>query len=305
VHTPAAYDWIELVAVRFGSGLLVWGDSQRTRFTRDGDVWLAAPNTPFGLRPDGCITVTRLFVAVRFIVEQIRWQTWPPVPDQVTARVIARERVGPRLQVVRVDNQLDRLLLALDALAETTVEQRIREDYFDAAATALSALAIVIPQARGLRPAGLSPAEAALAKRASQACMSVVRPLRDEVREARALIEARYAEPLPLDSLAAQVNLSRAQFHRVFTDQMGKTPLAYRDSIRVQAMVRLLLESDADSREIARLVGWTDAGTAAKVFHRAVGVYPEAYRDSLTAVAQGTRPADRLMSADDLLVFRH
>ncbi|MDR2381086.1 MAG: AraC family transcriptional regulator [Bifidobacteriaceae bacterium] len=309
IHVPAAYDWMEVVTIRRGSGLVVCGDEQISAATREGDVWLLTPNVPCGIRPDGTLTLTRLFLAVRYMVEQIRWQRWPCLSDEVTARMIAQDIAREQLkrfQNVRIERSgYERLCGLLDALVAVSAAQRIRDKYYESAALALGALGIIMPNAQRTAPTRPTRLEVELARRASLACASALTPLRTEVRQARALIELHYRESVPLEWLANQVNLSKQQFHRVFTAQMRKTPLAYRDSIRIQAMVRLLLETDAPVAEIAKRVGWADLDRAVNVFADAVGMRPDCYRDRLRTVEQTPLPEDHLILADDLLVFRH
>jgi transcriptional regulator GlxA family with amidase domain len=108
-----------------------------------------------------------------------------------------------------------------------------------------------------------------------------------------------------MDWLAGQVCLSRAQLHRLFTDQMGKTPRAYRDGLRVQAMVRLLAETDLPVADVACRAGWSP-DRAATVFKEAVGMTPGTYREMFHRRAgAASDPQDRVMFPADLLVFEH
>jgi transcriptional regulator GlxA family with amidase domain len=99
----------------------------------------------------------------------------------------------------------------------------------------------------------------------------VLRPLDDTVRQARQVIREHYREPMLPDDLAAVVHVSGRQLSRLFTTAMGKTPLVYRDSLRVQHMIRLLVATTTPVAVIARDLGWTKEDNASPCLRRLSG----------------------------------
>jgi AraC-like DNA-binding protein len=180
-------------------------------------------------------------------------------------------------QLVRVEmGRREGLFADLDKVAGLTREGRIGASFHRAARSVLGVLGLVEAElVTGPGPVW----EMGLKGRASQACMSRIRPLSGPVRQAKSLIEAGFAGRAALGELAGQVHMSQAQLRRAFTAQMGKTPRAYRDSLRVQAMARLLLGSASTVAQIAHQVGWADEHRAIEVFRDAADITPGAYRD--------------------------
>lgn len=91
-------------------------------------------------------------------------------------------------------------------------------------------------------------------------------------------LRARLAEPWTLNSLAAEVHLSRSQLVRSFDATTGLSPMAYLRKMRVERMARLLVSTDLSVAEAARSVGWTNQFHASQCFHAHHGISPTEYR---------------------------
>jgi len=94
----------------------------------------------------------------------------------------------------------------------------------------------------------------------------------------RAEIERRYNEPLTVDELAGQVFLSAGYLSRAFKARFGLPPIAYQQSLRVHAAKTLLATTTRSVTEIAGIVGYQEIGSFSKVFAKATGLSPLAYR---------------------------
>jgi transcriptional regulator GlxA family with amidase domain len=92
------------------------------------------------------------------------------------------------------------------------------------------------------------------------------------------VLRNRLAEPWTLDSLAAEVHLSRSQLVRCFDAATGLSPMAYLRQMRVERMARLLATTDLSVAEFARSVGWRNQFHASQCFHAACGMSPTEYR---------------------------
>ncbi|MEV0153344.1 DJ-1/PfpI family protein [Micromonospora sp. NPDC050686] len=82
--------------------------------------------------------------------------------------------------------------------------------------------------------------------------------LSDAVHRAQDLIDARYAEPLPLADLAAACGVAERTLTRLFRVFTGLTPLGYQQLLRVERAEHLIGHG-ATVEAAARTVGFTDA----------------------------------------------
>jgi AraC-like DNA-binding protein len=119
------------------------------------------------------------------------------------------------------------------------------------------------------------------------------------------LIDARYAEPLDLRTLAQHAGTSSAHFSRQFSQAFGEPPHQYLRSRRLERAAALLRSTDHSVSDICRIVGLRSVGSFTTSFGRAFGVSPTAYRASqrrgvsdtaipLCVVRQLTRPRARV-----------
>jgi AraC-like DNA-binding protein len=107
--------------------------------------------------------------------------------------------------------------------------------------------------------------------------MVFVPPARHLLR-ARDLADARYAEPLGVDDLAAAAGLSRAHFSRAFKRAFGESPHAYLLTRRLERAAALLRTTDRSVADICLSVGLQSIGSFTTSFGRAFGLSPTAYR---------------------------
>lgn len=115
--------------------------------------------------------------------------------------------------------------------------------------------------------------------------MAFVPPARHLLR-ARDLADARYAEPLRVDDLAAAAGLSRAHFSREFKQAFGESPHAYLLTRRLERAAALLRATDRSVADICLSVGLQSIGSFTTSFGRAFGLSPTAYRTAHPPAAQ-------------------
>jgi transcriptional regulator GlxA family with amidase domain len=134
---------------------------------------------------------------------------------------------------------------------------------------------VALAVARGLvvflkRPGGQSQFSTALS--AQQAA-------RPELRELQAWIAGHLDQALTIPVLAERALMSERSFARAFHREVGQTPAAYVEALRIER-ARDLLEDGAPSLEaVAQMTGFTSAEVLRRAFHRRVGVSPAEYRD--------------------------
>ena len=121
--------------------------------------------------------------------------------------------------------------------------------------------------------------------------MSFVPPARLLLR-AKDLADARYAEPLDVDDLAAAAGLSRAHFSREFRRAFGESPHAYLLTRRLERAAALLRTTDRSVNDICLDVGLQSLGSFTTSFTRMFEQSPAAYRASFPpAVSQVVVPS--------------
>jgi len=91
-------------------------------------------------------------------------------------------------------------------------------------------------------------------------------------------IQARYAEPLTLDALAATIPLNATYFCELFKEATGLTPLRYVARFRMERVRQLLLSTDASIAQVAARTGFRDPFYLSRAFHRVEGMSPSEYR---------------------------
>src|SRR5436305_9850698 len=109
--------------------------------------------------------------------------------------------------------------------------------------------------------------------------MVFVPPARHLLR-AKDLADARYAEPLGVDDLAAAAGLSRAHFSREFRAAFGETPHAYLLTRRLERAASLLRTTDRSISDVCFSVGLQSVGSFTTSFTRMFGKSPAAYREA-------------------------
>ncbi|MCV7069043.1 helix-turn-helix transcriptional regulator [Mycolicibacterium farcinogenes] len=102
---------------------------------------------------------------------------------------------------------------------------------------------------------------------------------------AKDLADARYADQITVDDLAAAAGLSRAHFSRMFTRTFGESPRSYLQTRRLERAAALLRNTDRSVADICVMVGLQSVGSFTTTFAKAYGKSPAAYRAGLPPAA--------------------
>jgi AraC-like DNA-binding protein len=97
------------------------------------------------------------------------------------------------------------------------------------------------------------------------------------IERARGYLGSRFSKPVRLARIAAECGLNAFQLIRVFQRVLGVTPYAYLVQLRVNR-ARNLLHQGVSVSEVAYSCGFSDQSHLTRVFKKAVGVPPGAYR---------------------------
>jgi transcriptional regulator GlxA family with amidase domain len=119
------------------------------------------------------------------------------------------------------------------------------------------------------RPGGQSQFSAQLAAQTAD---------REPLRELQEWIAGNLGADLSVPALAARAHMSERNFARAFRKELGMTPAAYVETVRVEA-ARIALEStEVPVQSVARANGFGSVETMRRAFHRRLGVAPADYR---------------------------
>lgn len=98
------------------------------------------------------------------------------------------------------------------------------------------------------------------------------------IQKAIRIIETRYADPLTLDSVAAEAELSPAYLSTLFKKETGSTFSEFLTLCRMNEAKRLLRQTGESVASIAEQTGYMDAKYFSKVFSKTFGISPQKYR---------------------------
>jgi transcriptional regulator GlxA family with amidase domain len=101
---------------------------------------------------------------------------------------------------------------------------------------------------------------------------------RSALQELQRWVAASPAADHSVARLAKRMELSPRHFARIFRGEIGITPAAWVEAVRVTAARRFLEEGHHTPKQVAALCGFADADTLRRAFARRVGVTPADYR---------------------------
>lgn len=110
---------------------------------------------------------------------------------------------------------------------------------------------------------------------------------RAPIRAAQELARARPEADLTVESLAAHAHMSVRGFARAFRREVGVTPAAYVEAVRVERAVAMLQTTAAGADRIAAACGFGTVETFRRAFRRRMGVSPGEYRDRFRGALEG------------------
>lgn len=96
-------------------------------------------------------------------------------------------------------------------------------------------------------------------------------------------IEKNYKEKIYIDDLAEKLMVSPDYFTRMFKESIGKTPIDYINSLRINRALELLENPRLSVAAVAEEIGFCNPNYFHKIFKQYMDLSPIAYRKALTA----------------------
>ncbi len=124
--------------------------------------------------------------------------------------------------------------------------------------------------------------------------------LRDlaRLRRVRDRIDREYAQPLNVEALAREAQMSAGHLSRQFKSAYGEPPYSYLMTRRIERAMMLLRRGDMSVTDVCFAVGCSSLGTFSTRFAELVGMSPHTYKERIVdhagipscVVKQVTRP---------------
>ncbi|TDU74570.1 helix-turn-helix domain-containing protein [Streptomyces sp. KS 21] len=114
----------------------------------------------------------------------------------------------------------------------------------------------------------------------SQFSVPLSRPAasRRDIDALRVFITEHLGEDLSAAALAARMSVSERHFARIFRKELGTSPAAYVEAVRVEAARRLLETTDQPLEQVAAAAGLGSVETLHRAFRKQIATTPAAYR---------------------------
>ena len=105
----------------------------------------------------------------------------------------------------------------------------------------------------------------------------------EQVVQAQIWFEDNFSKPVKIAEVAKQFDFSVRTFNRRFKNALGKTPLQYLQTTRLNNARELLQKSNLSIAEVASHSGYQDAAAFSKIFSQHYGASPKKYRETVRA----------------------
>lgn len=95
-------------------------------------------------------------------------------------------------------------------------------------------------------------------------------------------LDANYAQPITLDSLAESTHINKFYLSHTFTKYLGMSPITYLIQRRLQISRDMLTQTDHSIAEIASSTGFASQSYFSQIFRKFSGMSPNQYRKQNT-----------------------
>jgi AraC-like DNA-binding protein len=128
----------------------------------------------------------------------------------------------------------------------------------------------------------------AISNQCSDSCHRVNFPVRRKfidfrLRRAMSYISQNIESPIPAESVAEQVGLSRSRLHELFQTELNSSPNVYRNSIRVEEALKRLSSDTENLTNLSVDLGFSSPGNFSRFFREHTGISPSQFRQHIHA----------------------
>lgn len=114
-------------------------------------------------------------------------------------------------------------------------------------------------------------------------CTPQITSYSDTVRKALQIIKDEFVTIGGIAEVADRLNITQYHFSRIFSGQMGMTPMEFLTRQRLEKAIDLLSRTQLPIEDVARQCGFSTGNYFCKVFRRYFGVSPLKYRKNSLA----------------------
>lgn len=90
-------------------------------------------------------------------------------------------------------------------------------------------------------------------------------------------LDSHFSENTSVDYLAQLCYISRPHLFRLFREELGMSPIEYRNTLRIERAKTLLLDGECTVSEIASMLGFEGSYYFSRIFKQYTGVAPSRY----------------------------
>ena len=91
-------------------------------------------------------------------------------------------------------------------------------------------------------------------------------------------IKNNYNSPIRISDMSSLLNICDDHFIKLFKSATNKTPIKYINDLRIEAALKLLVDSNLSITQIADRVGFSNINYMIKVFKDTLNTTPKAYK---------------------------
>ncbi len=105
-------------------------------------------------------------------------------------------------------------------------------------------------------------------------------PIKDlkAIDQSIAFMKTNLDQCLPLEDIAAKVNLSKSHFANEFKNHTGYSPIVYFNHLKIQKACQYLQFTNLNINEVAHALGFGDPYYFSRLFSKSMGISPSGYR---------------------------
>lgn len=140
---------------------------------------------------------------------------------------------------------------------------------------------LLAEHARGRVGPELDGLAAALLARVVRLAAEAPQPTSRRIEQAAEWMHKHFSQPISIAELAERFEYSEGYFYRAFRRFTGQSPASYLTAIRLQHTIQIMQHTTLTLDRIARIVGFQDPLYFSRLFRKAHGRSPSAYRRTL------------------------